>query len=209
MYKGLRGDGSGTILADILNEWELAPKHLLERAVEPVLSRMGHELRTETLSLGESFPMEIGSAFKLSRMIAETVRIARQNGWFPLVLSGNCNAAVGTVCGSGCETTAVVWFDAHGESTTPETTMSGFLDGMGIAIRSLPFLAKVDSFCRSFAFRLCTVAAPAGIPGAEQFRTCRFIGPGCRSINVYADDCSDASRSPNASRLTQCFSGNV
>ena len=32
-------------------------------------------------------------------MIAEAVRIARKDGWFPLVLSGNCNAAVGSVCG--------------------------------------------------------------------------------------------------------------
>ena len=110
------------------------PKHLFERAIEPVLSRMGHELRTETLGLGESFPAEISSAFKLSGMIAEAVRIARKDGWFPLVLSGNCNAAVGSVCGCGCDTTGVVWFDAHGEATTPETTSSGFLDGMGISI---------------------------------------------------------------------------
>jgi arginase len=110
------------------------PKYLFERAIEPVLSRMGHELRTETLTLGESFPAEISSAFKLSGMIAEAVRIARKDSWFPLVLSGNCNAAVGSVCGSGCDTTGVVWFDAHGEATTPETTTSGFLDGMGIGI---------------------------------------------------------------------------
>jgi arginase len=110
------------------------PKHLFERAIEPVLSRLGHELRTETLGLGESFPAEISSAFKLSGMIAETVRVARRDGWFPLVLSGNCNAAVGSVCGCGCDTTGVVWFHAHGEATTPETTSSGFLDGMGISI---------------------------------------------------------------------------
>ncbi len=110
------------------------PKHLFDRAIEPVFSRLGHELRTETLSLGESFPPEISSAFKLSGMISESVRVARQDGWFPLVLSGNCNAAVGGVCGCGCDTTGVVWFDAHGEATTPETTTSGFLDGMGISI---------------------------------------------------------------------------
>jgi arginase len=129
------------------------PKHLFERAIEPVLSRMGHELRTETLTLGESFPGEISSAFKLSGMIAETVRIDRRDGWFPLVLSGNCNAAIGSVCGCGCDTTGVVWFDAHGEATTPETTTSGFLDGMGISIltgqrwtklaRSIPGFAPV------------------------------------------------------------------
>lgn len=110
------------------------PKHLLERAIEPALLRLGHELRTETLDLGESFTAEISSAFKLSGRIAETVRAAWQDGWFPLVLSGNCNAAVGSVCGCGCDSTGVVWFDAHGEATTPETTTSGFLDGMGISI---------------------------------------------------------------------------
>jgi arginase len=110
------------------------PKHLFERAVVPVLLRLGHDLRTDTLNLGEPFPAEISSAFKLSRLIADTVRAARRDGWFPLVLSGNCNAAVGTVSGCGCDTTGVVWFDAHGEATTPDTTSSGFLDGMGISI---------------------------------------------------------------------------
>src|SRR3954465_11389235 len=43
-------------------------------------------------------------------------------------------AGGGTVAGCGCRRTDVVWFDAHGEATTPETTTSGFLDGMGIAI---------------------------------------------------------------------------
>jgi arginase len=50
------------------------------------------------------------------------------------VLSGNCNASLGTVSGCGCGTTGVVWFDAHGEATTPDTTRSGFLDGMGISM---------------------------------------------------------------------------
>jgi len=110
------------------------PKHLFELAIEPVLSRLGHEIRTETLDLGELFPAEISSAFKLSGMIAEVVRATRKDGGFPVVLSGNCNAAVGSVCGCGCDPTGVIWFDAHGEATTPETTTSGFLDGMGISI---------------------------------------------------------------------------
>jgi hypothetical protein len=57
------------------------PKHLLERAIAPMLLRLGHELRTETLSLGESFPAEISSAFKLSGMIAETVLPGKTAGF--------------------------------------------------------------------------------------------------------------------------------
>jgi len=38
------------------------------------------------------------------------------------------------VSGCGADTTGIVWFDGHGEATTPETTRSGFLDGMPISI---------------------------------------------------------------------------
>jgi arginase len=51
------------------------------------------------------------------------------------VLSGNCNtAAIGTLAGIGSEGAGVVWFDAHGEFNTPETTTTSFIDGMGLAI---------------------------------------------------------------------------
>jgi arginase len=50
------------------------------------------------------------------------------------VLSGNCNTAVGTLSGLTPARRATFWFDAHGDCNTPETTISGFLDGMGLAI---------------------------------------------------------------------------
>jgi arginase len=63
------------------------------------------------------------------------VRRALAGGEFPLVLSGNCNtAAIGALAGIGSEGPGVVWFDAHGEFNTPETTTTGFVDGMGLAI---------------------------------------------------------------------------
>jgi arginase len=70
----------------------------------------------------------------LCRQISQRVRSCREEGIFPLVLSGNCNAAIGTVSGCGAENSGIVWFDGHGEATTPETTRSGFLDGMPISI---------------------------------------------------------------------------
>jgi arginase len=50
------------------------------------------------------------------------------------VLSGNCNSAVGTLSGLTPARRATFWFDAHGDCNTPETTTSGFLDGMGLAM---------------------------------------------------------------------------
>jgi arginase len=38
------------------------------------------------------------------------------------------------MAGADTERLGVIWFDTHGEFNTPETTTSGFLDGMGLAI---------------------------------------------------------------------------
>jgi arginase len=110
----------------------LGPEHLW-RAVDPLLTKKGHATRAEVIALSDAFLTEIATAFGAARAIAERVDACRREGWIPLVLSGNCNASLGTVSGCGCRTTGVIWFDAHGEATTPDTTRSGFLDGMGIS----------------------------------------------------------------------------
>ena len=111
----------------------LVPERLWQ-AIEPLLTRRGHATRAEVIALSDGFLTEIATTFSVARAISERVHACRREGWMPLVLSGNCNASLGTVSGCGCATTGVVWFDAHGEATTPDTTRSGFLDGMGISM---------------------------------------------------------------------------
>ena len=110
------------------------PDRLFDTCMEPLLARLGHRVTREEIVVSDSHPAEIASAFALCRAVAGRVRACRDDGHFPLVLSGNCGIAVGAVSGCGCRNTGVVWFDAHGEATTPDTTTSGFLDGMGIGI---------------------------------------------------------------------------
>jgi len=65
------------------------------------------------------------------------VKAARTESRFPIILSGNCNTAVGTVAGitaTSGSPPVVCWLDAHGDFNTPETTTSGFLDGMAVAM---------------------------------------------------------------------------
>jgi arginase len=55
----------------------------------------------------------------------------------PIVLTGDCTAAVGVVAGlqrRGVDP-AVVWFDAHGDLNTPQSSTSGYPGGM--AMRNL------------------------------------------------------------------------
>jgi arginase len=73
---------------------------------------------------------EIAASMDVIRALAETVRAT---DGFPFVLAGNCSSALGTVTGLGGEV-GVVWLDAHGDFNTPETTRSGFFDGMGLAM---------------------------------------------------------------------------
>jgi arginase len=113
------------------------PEHLVQAGLPAHLESLGH--RVAGIQVIEDdpaeSPAEIRTTFELIRRVATAVRDARAAGRFPVVLSGNCNVgAVGTLSGLTPEPRSIFWFDAHGESNTPETTGSGFLDGMALSI---------------------------------------------------------------------------
>jgi arginase len=60
--------------------------------------------------------------------VADEVRRAES----PVVISGDCTTALGTVAGLQRQDldAAIVWFDAHGDVQTLETTTSGYIGGM-------------------------------------------------------------------------------
>jgi arginase len=74
-----------------------------------------------------------GSVASISPLIAAEVAAAREAGETPLLLSGGCSVCLGALAGLPAGA-GVVWFDAHGDFNTPETTPSGFFDGMPLAI---------------------------------------------------------------------------
>lgn len=112
------------------------PEHLIRAGLPDHLRRHGHDVTAIHLIEDDpaETPAEIRTAFELARRLALAVRSARAAGHFPLVLSGNCNTAIGTLSGLTPSRRATFWFDAHGDCNTPETTTSGFLDGMGLAM---------------------------------------------------------------------------
>lgn len=114
------------------------PEHLLEIGLVEALERSNAEVFTHLIEpVEDSFGSEIKISFEIQRLVAERVKGARSRGAFPIVLSGNCNTAVGTVAGltaSSGFTPVVCWLDAHGDFNTPDTTPTGFLDGMAVAM---------------------------------------------------------------------------
>ncbi|CAA9467990.1 MAG: Arginase [uncultured Rubrobacteraceae bacterium] len=111
------------------------PDHLMNNGLHEMLGPAARPYLSFVQVLTEvDPPAEVATAFELDRLVAVQVREALAEGEFPLVLSGNCNTAVGTISGLGTGDLGVVWFDAHADFNTPETTSTGFTDGMGLAV---------------------------------------------------------------------------
>ncbi|MCA2217793.1 arginase family protein [Jidongwangia harbinensis] len=72
----------------------------------------------------------------LHHAVAEQVAAAVRAGVPTTVLSGDCLIAVGVLAGAqrGGVHPAMVWFDAHGDVHTLETTTSGYLGGLSLRL---------------------------------------------------------------------------
>ncbi|WML42627.1 arginase [Neobacillus sp. PS3-40] len=69
---------------------------------------------------------------KLAAKVDEVV----QSGSFPLVLGGDHSIAIGTLAGVSkhYKNLGVIWYDAHGDLNTAETSPSGNIHGMPLAV---------------------------------------------------------------------------
>jgi arginase len=154
------------------------PLHLAENGAAGRLREGGRMVRETVIEARHDFRAEPATSFELARSTALAIRSATARGSFPLVLAGNCMASLGVLAGLGTEGTGVVWLDAHADLNTPETTVSGFLDGMA--------LATVAGRCwRALA---ATVDGYAGIP--EE----RVLLVGARDLDEAEERILDASR---------------
>ncbi len=102
--------------------------------MDQALRGSGHQVDSLSIESRAALTTEIGTAFELNRLLAGQVSAAVSSNSFPLVLAGNCNSALGILAGIGQHRLGVIWLDAHGDFNTPDTTLSGFLDGMGLAM---------------------------------------------------------------------------
>ena len=111
---------------------------------------LADQLRAAGVDLGSSQEARLAplrreagrTALNIGRLGAETARLvaaSRRDGTAALVLAGDDTASIGVVSGlqlaSGAGTRiGIVWLDAHGDFNTPETSFSGILAGMTLAI---------------------------------------------------------------------------
>ena len=71
----------------------------------------------------------------MSRRVSGAVSTSMQAGHFPLVIGGDHSLSIGSVRGAARNRKlGVIWIDAHADFNTAETTPSGNIHGMSLAI---------------------------------------------------------------------------
>lgn len=66
--------------------------------------------------------------------LATAVRGAIADGRFPVVAAGNCHTTIGVIGGVDDPDLGLIWFDAHADANTPETSANGMFEGMPVAV---------------------------------------------------------------------------
>ena len=128
---------------------DMGPSALRVAGLQPKIEQLGLAVEDsgdldvtipETQPFGQERLRFAEPILALSGVLATAVRGALADGCLPLVLGGDHSIAIGSVAGSSAHFTGkgerlgVVWLDAHGDINTPETTPSGNIHGMGLAI---------------------------------------------------------------------------
>ena len=112
----------------------LGPGRLLDAGVAHQLREAGHEVREATVELPHDVSAhEMARVVAIQRELARAVREAVAGGEMPVVLAGNCSTAVGTLAARP-DDSVVVWFDAHADFNTAETTVTGMVDGLALSM---------------------------------------------------------------------------
>ena len=120
------------------------PSTMAEGGIQKILADMGAEVRVQEARLTAEQDKEYGGWKRLGMALGHFADLVEQNerdGYFTVGLLATCPSMPGLVAGlqrSGPTDEAIrigmLWLDAHPDLNTPETTRSGSLGGMPVAV---------------------------------------------------------------------------
>jgi arginase len=124
---------------------DMGPSAIRYAGLDERLASLGYAVRDlgnvatpeqETAELGDEraryWPAIREACERLAGLVADVAR----SGSFPLVLGGDHSVAIGTIGGLAAAhgPGGLLWIDAHGDANTPETSPTGNVHGMPVAI---------------------------------------------------------------------------
>src|ERR671927_362933 len=110
-------------------------------------------------------------------LLAKEVRQSLEAGELPVVLGGDHSVAIGSVSGVASfyrqrnQPVGLVWFDAHADMNTPETTPSGNIHGMPLAVLlgyGTPELTGIEGFSPKLDPRFCAHIGARDVDAGER-----------------------------------------
>jgi arginase len=126
------------------------------------------DLRTECPQRSTAAPSEklkfLPEVRAACEQLASDVQAILRAGEMPVVLGGDHSIAIGSVAGVAAfkreqeQPIGLVWFDAHADMNTPETTPSGNIHGMPLAVLlgyGAPELTHIAGFAPKIDPRFC------------------------------------------------------
>lgn len=124
---------------------DLGPVAIRYAGVKSRLERIGYDfedrgdievVRPEVATDAHSNLKYLDEIVRVNTALCEGVADIVNSGRFPLVLGGDHSIAIGTIAGAmqSKENLGVIWFDAHGDLNTAETSPSGNIHGMPLAV---------------------------------------------------------------------------
>jgi arginase len=174
--------GYGASMAGV----DIGPAALRVARITERIARLGysvHDLGDMRLERPQSMP-EADDKLKYVREISnaceqlatEVEEILKANQ-LPLILGGDHSIAIGSFAGAASyykkqnETLGLIWFDAHADMNTPETTPSGNIHGMPLAALlgyGTPELTNVAGFAPKLDPKLCAHVGARDIDPGER-----------------------------------------
>jgi arginase len=174
--------GYGASMAGV----DIGPAALRVARLNQRIARLGytvHDLGDMRLERPQVFP-EIDDKLKYVREIsnvceqlAKEVETILDAGELPLILGGDHSIAIGSFAGVVThykrqdKTIGLIWFDAHADINTPETTPSGNIHGMPLAALlgyGAPELTNVGGFSPKIDPKLCVHVGARDIDPGER-----------------------------------------
>ena len=123
---------------------DMGPSAIRHSHLQKKLEELGYDVRdegnvevpiAEMCKITNSNLKYIDCIIPVSRRIAGAVATSVQAKNFPLVLGGDHSLSIGSVRGAARnKKIGVIWIDAHADFNTAETTPSGNIHGMSLAI---------------------------------------------------------------------------
>jgi arginase len=129
------------------------PTTMAEGGIQKILADMGAEVRVQEATLTSEEDKEYGGWKRLGMALGHFADLVAQNerdGYLTVGLLATCPSMPGLVAGlqrSGPATerlrVGMLWLDAHPDFNTPETTRSGSLGGMPVAVATGRALQRI------------------------------------------------------------------